>query len=251
MFDKNLYVSVTGPLQKDFVNQNLLFQQLFEPESSTYTYLLADKNTRQAILIDSVIETVERDLKLIAELDLNLLYAVDTHIHADHITASGEIKKRMSAKIALPAKAGVECADVYLKEGDILQFGQFSLSVIETPGHTHESLSFFCEMMVFTGDALLIRGCGRTDFQSGSSEQLYHSVTQKLFKLPPETIVYPAHDYRGFTSSTIEQEIKLNPRLGKNNTQAQFVQIMTDLKMAYPKKIDVSLPANLLCGITK
>ncbi|HXH74705.1 MAG TPA: MBL fold metallo-hydrolase [Bacteriovoracaceae bacterium] len=233
------------------MNPNLLFQQLFESESSTYTYLLADKKTREAIIIDCVIETVERDIKLVEELGLNLLYVMDTHIHADHITAAGELRNRLSVKTAFPASAGVACADINLKEGDVVNFGQFRIKVLETPGHTHDSLSFLCEDMVFTGDALLIRGCGRTDFQSGSSEQLYHSVTQKLFKLPVDTIVYPAHDYKGFTSSTIEMEIKHNPRLGKNNTQDQFVKIMADLKMAYPKKIDVALPANLLCGNKK
>lgn len=228
--------------------QPLIFQQLFEAKSSTFTYLLADHQSKEAILIDPVLETVDRDLKLISELQLNLKYVLDTHIHADHVTAAGEIRKRLDVKTAVAQTANVPCVDVYLKEGDTLTFGNFQLKVIETPGHTDASLSFYCEGMLFTGDALLIRGCGRTDFQSGSPVVLYQSVTQKLFRLPPETVVYPGHDYKGFTSSTIEAEMNNNPRLGKNKSLEEFVEIMNNLKLPYPQQMDKAVPANLKCG---
>lgn len=230
------------------MSTNLIFQQLFEPTSSTYTYLLADKITREAVLIDSVLETVDRDLNLINELDLKLKFVLDTHVHADHVTGAGEIRKRLGTKIAIAKTAHVTCVDVALQEGDHVSFGNFTIKVLETPGHTDASLSFYCENMIFTGDALLIRGCGRTDFQSGSSETLYESVTRKLFTLPPETIVFPAHDYKGFTSSTIAAEVKNNPRLGQGKTKTQFVEIMANLKLAYPKQIDRAVPANMACG---
>lgn len=229
-------------------NKRLIFQQLFEQKSSTYTYLLADAETKEAVLIDSVLETVDRDLKLIEELGLKLKYVLDTHVHADHVTGAGEIRSRLGIKTAVAKNANVPCVDENLAENDEIKFGPFVIKAIETPGHTDASLSFYCEGMIFTGDALLIRGCGRTDFQSGSADQLYESVTKKLFKLPPETIVYPAHDYKGFTSSTIEAEIKNNPRLGQGKTKDQFREIMSNLKLAYPKQIDVALPANMACG---
>lgn len=230
------------------MKKNLIFQQLFESQSSTYTYLLADAESKEAILIDTVIETVDRDLKLIAELGLNLVYVLDTHIHADHVTGAGEIRRRTGVKTAVPKTASVPCADLNLSDGDELQFGKFKIKTMETPGHTDASLSFYCEEMVFTGDVLLIRGTGRTDFQSGSAEELFDSVHKKLFTLPPETKVYPAHDYKGFTSSTIEMEIRHNPRVGCGKTKDQFIQIMKELKLDLPKKIKESLPANMACG---
>ena len=217
------------------------FQQLFETHSSTYTYLLADLQTKEAVLIDTVLETVDRDLKLIHELDLNLKYVLDTHIHADHVTGAGEIRRRLGTPTCLAQQAHVACCDIGLVEGDELKFGKFSIQVLETPGHTDSSLSFICEKMVFTGDALLIRGCGRTDFQGGSSDKLYDSVTQKIFSLPADTVVYPGHDYKGFTSSTVKEEIEHNPRLGKGKTKQQFHEIMANLKLDYPKKIDIAL----------
>lgn len=227
----------------------LIFQQLFERESSTYTYLLADSFSKEAVLIDPVFETVDRDLKLLEELGLNLKYVLDTHIHADHVTGAGAIRSRMNGvKTVVPKNANVSCADIEVGDGDKVFFGPFSIEAIETAGHTDSSVSYLCEGMVFTGDALLIRGTGRTDFQSGSAESLYESVTEKLFKLPPETIVYPGHDYRGFTSSTIEMEKKHNPRLGEGKSKSDFVKIMSELKLDYPKKIDVALPANQKCG---
>lgn len=230
------------------MDSNLVFQQLFDSQTFTYTYLLADRATRDAVLIDTVMETVDRDLKLITELGLNLIYVLDTHIHADHVTGAGEIRKRTGAKTAVPKAASVPCADLNLSDGDELQFGAFKIKVFETPGHTDASISFYCEGMVFTGDVLLIRGTGRTDFQSGSAEDLFESVHGKLFTLPPETKVYPAHDYKGFTSSTIEMEIRHNPRVGSGKTKDQFIQIMKVLKLDLPKKIKESLPANMACG---
>ncbi len=230
------------------MTKNLIFQQLFDHQSSTYTYLLADAITREAVLIDTVIEHVERDLQLIDELDLKLDYVLDTHIHADHVTGSGKIRSIRAVKTAVPKNANVPCADLNLSEGDEIKFGSFKIQVLETPGHTSASLSFVCEGMVFSGDALLIRGTGRTDFQSGSASTLFESITKKLFTLPAETKLCPAHDYKGFTSSTIDAEIKNNPRVGGGRTKEQFVKIMSDLKLAYPKQIDKAVPANQACG---
>lgn len=229
----------------------LIFQQLFESKSSTYSYLLADAESKEAVLIDTVLETVDRDLKLIEELGLKLIYVLDTHVHADHVTGAGEIRNRLEVKTGVAKNANVPCVDLNLSENDEIEFGPFKIKALETPGHTDASLSFYCEGMIFTGDALLIRGCGRTDFQSGSAATLYESVTKKLFTLPPHTVVYPAHDYKGFTSSSIEAEIKNNPRLGQDKTKEQFIEIMTNLKLPYPKQIDRAVPANLSCGIEK
>lgn len=215
----------------------MIFKQLFEEQSSTYTYLLADPDSKEAVLIDPVFETVDRDLNLIKELGLTLKYVLDTHIHADHVTGAGEIRKRLGVKTMVAKKANVTCGDVNLVEGDTVEFGKYKIKVLETPGHTDASLSYICENMVFTGDALLIEGCGRTDFQGGSSDELYDSVTKKLFSLPPETIVYPAHDYKGRTSSTIQSEKKNNPRLGMGKTKLEFREIMANLKLDYPKKL--------------
>ena len=227
---------------------NLIFQQLFDSASWTYTYLLADSVSKEAVFIDTVIENVDRDLKLIDELGLNLKFVLDTHIHADHVTGSGKIRSALGVKTAVPKNANVTCADINLAEGDQINFGPFAIKVLETPGHTDASLSFVCEDMVFSGDALLIRGTGRTDFQSGSASDLYDSITKKLFTLPGNVKLYPAHDYRGFTSSTIEAEINHNPRAGGGKTKEEFIKIMSDLKLAYPNKIDEALPANQACG---
>ncbi len=226
----------------------LIFQQLFEKESSTYTYLLGCEKTREAVLIDPVIETIERDLKLVSELGLRLIYVLDTHIHADHITAAGEIRRRTSAKTAVSEGAQVECMDLALGDGDVIRFGEFEITARKTPGHTDSCICFVMSDRVFTGDTLLIRGCGRTDFQQGSAEKLFESVHTKLFTLPPETLVYPAHDYNGLTSSTIAAEMKWNPRLGGGNSKETFVKIMSELKLANPKKIHEAVPANLGCG---
>lgn len=232
----------------DSMKNDIIFQQLFEPESSTYTYIIADKKTKEAAIIDPVLETVDRDLKLINELGLKLMYVLDTHIHADHITAASEIRKRIGAKTAVSQNAGVNCVDVQLEEGQELLLGDKKIKVLSTPGHTDTCLSYYFEGMIFTGDALLIRSCGRTDFQQGSSDKLFHSVRKKLFNLPEDTIVYPAHDYKGLTSSTIGSEKKYNARLKETISLDEFKNIMANLNLAQPKKIHEAVPANLACG---
>lgn len=233
-------------------NRSLVFHQLFECQSSSYTYLLADSETREAILIDPVLETVERDLKLINELNLKLLYILETHIHADHITGNNEIKKKTGAQSAVSKASAISCADILLSEDSEIKFGRFTLKVLETPGHTLESLSFVCEGMVFTGDSLMIRGTGRTDFQKGSSETLFESIHNKIYTLPDETIIFPGHDYKGMLSSTVALEKKFNPRISLKKSKEEFVKIMSELKLADPKKIHEAIPANLACGnVTK
>lgn len=230
------------------MKESSVFYQLFEHESSTYTYIIADTISNEAAIIDPVLVTVERDLKLITELGLKLKYIIDTHIHADHITGAGEIRQKTKALSVVSANANVKCADKTINHGEKLYLGNKSITALETPGHTNSCMSFIFENKVFTGDALLIRGCGRTDFQQGSAEKLYESVHEKLFTLPENMQVYPAHDYKGQTSSTIEMEKKFNPRLGQNKTKNEFVTIMANLKLAEPKKIHEAVPANLACG---
>lgn len=231
------------------MSKAMTFHQLFEAETSTYTYLLADPETKEAVLIDAVLETVDRDLKLISEYGYQLKYVLDTHIHADHITGAGEIRKRTGAKTVVSAKAGVQCMDVAVVDGEELKFGRYTIKALETPGHTNSCMSYYIDGKIFTGDALLIRGTGRTDFQQGSSEKLYDSITGKLFQLPDDTVIYPCHDYRGQTTSSIEMEKKFNPRIGGGKSKAEFVQIMSELKLANPKKIHEAVPANMVCGI--
>lgn len=226
----------------------IIFHQLFENESSTYTYLIADPQTKEAALIDPVLETFERDLQFIKDLGLKLKYSLETHIHADHITGAYEIKKRTSAQIGVSAVAAIPCVDLHLEDGQEINLGFHKIKVIATPGHTKTCLSYFIEDRVFTGDALLIDGCGRTDFQQGSSEELFHSVREKLFKLPDSTKIYPGHDYQGRSFSTIENEKKTNKRLNLSLSKEQFKTIMSELKLAQPKKINEAVPANLNCG---
>ena len=227
----------------------LLFRQLFEHESYTYSYLLADRDTGDAILIDPVLETVDRDLALIEELGLRLVYGLNTHCHADHVTGTGELKKRVPSMQSVIAEASGAHADKLVVAGDRIEFGNRYVEVRATPGHTNGCVTYVLDdrTMCFTGDALLIRGCGRTDFQQGNSETLYNSVHSEILSLAPDCLVYPAHDYKGHHSSTVGEEAALNPRLTKD--LSEFIEIMDNLNLAYPKKIDVSLPLNLMCGV--
>ncbi len=226
----------------------ILFRQLIDKETETYTYLLADKENKEAIIIDPVKEQLARDLQLIKELELKLKYSFETHIHADHITSADSLRKETGCKTITGQATNVECADENIADGETRSFGKYTLKAMATPGHTNGCMSYLIEDMVFTGDALLIRGTGRTDFQGGSSEKLYDSIRNKLFRLDAKTIVYPAHDYKGMTSTTIGEEIKYNPRLNINKTKEEFMEIMNNLKLAQPKKIQEAVPANLECG---
>lgn len=226
----------------------MIFRQLFEPVSSTYTYLLGCPDTGQAVLIDPVVNSVDRDLQVLQELGLRLAYTLDTHIHADHITSARELKKRTGSRIAAPAFDRLPCVDVGIEEGPPLQVGSIRVHGLHTPGHTDGHFAFVAGERLFTGDALLIDGCGRTDFQNGDADALYHTVTHKLFSLPDEMLVYPAHDYAGRRVSSIGQEKARNPRLGGGKTREEFRQIMGSLNLPYPKFIDHAVPGNRSCG---
>ncbi|KST63592.1 MBL fold metallo-hydrolase [Mastigocoleus testarum] len=226
----------------------MLFRQLFDKQSSTYTYLITDRNTREAVLVDPVLEQINRDLVLLEELELNLRYCLETHIHADHITATSKLREKTDCLGIVPKNANAPCADRYIKDEEILQIGEVSIKAIATPGHTDSHMAYLIDgTHLLTGDSLLIRGCGRTDFQSGNPSTLYDSVTQRLFSLPSETLVYPAHDYRGHTVSTIGEEIRLNPRF-TNKSRDEFIELMHNLKLPMPQKIMEALPANQQCG---
>lgn len=227
----------------------MIFRQLFEPVSSTYTYLLGDEQTGQAILIDPVISSMDRDLAELHRLGLSLAYTLDTHIHADHITAALELKHKTGSKIAGPAFDRLACADIGIEEGTPFELAGISLKPLHTPGHTDGHFSYLLGDRVFTGDALLIEGCGRTDFQNGDADTLYRSVTEKLFALPDETLVYPAHDYKERFVSSIAQEKLRNTRLGKGKTLEEFREIMGKLNLPYPTFIDHAVPGNRQCGV--
>ncbi len=224
----------------------MIFYQLLDESTSTFTYLLADTDSGETVLIDPVLEQTDRYLKLLSELNLKLGYVLDTHIHADHITAAGALRKKTGCNTGISAKANIACADLLLREGAILHFGPHVIRVLETPGHTRTCVSYLCEDMVFTGDALLIDGCGRTDFQDGDAGLLYDSVTQKLFALPDETRVFPAHDYHGRTDTSIGEQKRNNPRLRLNRDD--FIRLMAEMSLPLPQRIRESVPANLACG---
>jgi len=227
----------------------MIFRQLFEPVSSTYTYLLGCEETGQAILIDSVLPAWQRDLEELNRLGLRLVCTFDTHIHADHITAARKLKQEAGSRIAHPAVDGLACADMPLEEGKPVTLGSIRVYPLFTPGHTDGHHAYLANGRAFTGDALLIDGCGRTDFQNGDAPTLYRSVRNKLFALSEDTLVYPAHDYKGRRVSSIGQEKTRNPRLGGDRTLAQFVAIMRDLDLAYPRFIDYAVPGNRECGV--
>jgi sulfur dioxygenase len=227
---------------------SLLFRQLFDAESSTYTYLIADLATGAAILVDPVLEQVDRDLKLLQELDLTLHYSLETHVHADHITGTARLRKATGCLGIVPEYVHTTCADRLIRDSESLALGPITIQAIATPGHTDSHMAYLVEGdRVLTGDALLIRGCGRTDFQSGDAGALFDSVTRRLFTLPDETLVYPAHDYRGHTVSTIGEEKQWNTRfVGRD--RPSFVDFMTHLVLPQPKKIMEAVPANEQCG---
>ncbi len=228
----------------------VIFRQLFDPQSCTYTYLLADRDSSEAILIDPVFEQVARDAALIGELDLTLLWSIDTHVHADHVTGAWLLAERLGSKIALSRQCGAEGADRYLDDGEIVRFGRHHVKALSTPGHTDGCMTFLLDdnSRAFTGDCLLIRGAGRTDFQQGDPEVLYRSVHDKIFPLPDDALLFPAHDYRGLTVSSVAEEKAYNPRLGGELSASDFAGYMNNLGLPHPQKIDIAVPANLRCG---
>jgi glyoxylase-like metal-dependent hydrolase (beta-lactamase superfamily II)/rhodanese-related sulfurtransferase len=228
----------------------MIFRQLFDDVSSTYSYLLASRRGGEALIIDPVLEKVERYLQLVKELDLRLVKAVDTHLHADHVTGLGALRDRTHCITVMGERSGVDVVSMRLAEGDKLQIEGLSLDVLYTPGHTDDSYSFLLRDRVFTGDTLLIRGTGRTDFQNGSARAQYDSLFNKLLKLPEETLVYPAHDYKGDTVSTIGEEKAFNPRL-QVKTVDEYVDLMNGLNLPNPKMMDVAIPSNMRQGLAQ
>ena len=229
----------------------MIFEQLFHTGSSTYTYLLADEQTSKALFIDPVLDELDSYEELLEARGLELTYTLETHVHADHITAGGLLRERYGSKTVVGKESQIPCADILASEGDSITLGGFELRVVETPGHTNTCISYVCraEGLVFTGDALLINGCGRTDFQSGDPVALFSSVREKLFSLPDHTRVYPGHDYHGRTVTTIANERANNERLGGSRTIEDFVEIMNNLNLPLPRAIKEAIPANQRCGI--
>lgn len=228
----------------------MIFRQLFDSESSTYTYLIASRRGGEALIIDPVLDRVDRYIQLLDELDLRLIKAVDTHVHADHITGLGALRDRTKCITVMGQQSGVDVVSMRVSEGDTIDVEGIALDVIYTPGHTDDSYSFLLGDRVFTGDTLFIRGTGRTDFQHGSAVDQYDSIFNKLLKLPDETLVYPGHDYKGDTVSTIAEEKAYNPRLQVDSVE-QYVEIMDNLKLNNPKMMDVAVPANLKLGLNQ
>ena len=228
----------------------LIFRQLFDPQSSTYTYLLGDTRSGEAVLIDPVFEQARRDAALLRELDLRLVATLETHVHADHVTGAWLLKQRCGSVIAVSADSGASGADRHLAHGDRVTFGERWLEVRATPGHTHGCVSYVLddESMAFTGDCLLIRGSGRTDFQQGDPRTMYRSVKSQILSLPPSCLLYPAHDYRGLTVTSVAEERRFNPRLGGDIGEKDFVGYMSNLGLPHPKLMDIAVPANLRSG---
>jgi sulfur dioxygenase len=225
-----------------------MFKQLYDEASSTLTYLIVDDETKEALLIDPVISHLEEYIAILETNDYTLKYALETHVHADHITASGLLRERLQTETAVSQLCGASTADIQLNDGDILVLGKQKINVLATPGHTVGSLSFLWNDRLFSGDALLINGCGRTDFQGGDAETLYNSIHIKIFSLPDETLIYPGHDYNGRRVSSVAQEKLSNSRLAGKSLQ-EFVQIMNSLNLPKPSLIDIAVPANRMCGV--
>ncbi len=230
----------------------MIFKQLLEPDSCTYTYLIACPESGTTALIDPVLETVDRDLALLQSLGLTLDFTIDTHIHADHLTAARRLRELTGSRIAWPALDQLPCADIGLREGEPFLVGKIPLHPLFTPGHTDHHHAYLIDNgthhLLFSGDALLIEACGRTDFQSGDAATLYRSIHEKIFSLPDESLIYPGHDYEGRFVTTVAQEKQRNPRLGNNRSQEEFVAIMEGLDLPYPRKIDIAVPGNQQCG---
>ena len=228
----------------------MLFRQLLDADTWTFTYLLADEDTREAVLIDTVFERHSRDLALLRELELTLRYTLDTHVHADHVTGAWLMQQSTTSQIAVMKSSGAKGADLYLQDGDVVRVGSIGLVTRATPGHTAGCATFVLEdqTMAFTGDALLIRGAGRTDFQQGDPHQLFQSVRGTILALPGDCRLYPGHDYNGRTSTTVLEERRHNPRLGDGIREEDFVGYMNNLGLPHPKRLDIAVPANLQCG---
>ena len=228
----------------------MIFRQLFDHTSHTYTYLLAERRGGEALLIDPVLENADQYVRLLQELDVKLVLAADTHIHADHVTALGTLREQTGCASAMGAMTQAECVSVRFHEGEKLRVDNLQLDILYTPGHTDDSYSFVLPDRVFTGDTLLIRGTGRTDFQNGDPGAQYDSLFDKLLKLPEDTLVYPAHDYNGMTVSTISEERDHNPRLQVAGKQA-YIDLMNGLELDDPRLMDIAVPANRACGLTQ
>ncbi len=228
----------------------MIFRQLFDADTWTYTYLLADEDTRDAVLIDTVFEKHARDLAMLRELELELRYTLDTHVHADHVTGAWLMQQATTSKIVMMKASGAEGADLYLEDGDTVRFGSHALVARATPGHTDGCVTYVLddESTAFTGDALLVRGAGRTDFQQGDPGVLFRSVREKILTLPNHCMLWPAHDYSGRTSTSVREERQHNPRLGDGVREEDFVGYMNNLGLPHPKRLDVAVPANLKVG---
>ena len=225
----------------------MLFRQLFERESSTYTYLIAPRVGGEAVLIDPVKSEVGKYLQLIDELNLRLVFAIDTHVHADHVTALGDLRSASNCVTVMGEQSKAECVSRKVSDGERIEVGGLELRALYTPGHTDDSYSFVMPDRVLTGDTLLIRGTGRTDFQNGDPAAEYESLFGKLLRLPEQTLVYPGHDYRGWTVSSIGEERAHNPRL-QVRSKDEYIALMRGLRLPNPKQMDVAVPANLACG---
>lgn len=225
----------------------MLFRQLYDLDTGTYTYLLAARPGGEAVIIDPVLEQINAYLQLLRELDVRLVKAIDTHTHADHVTAMGQLRDTTGCVTIMGEQTKAECVSLRVKDGENITVDGLTLQALYTPGHTDESYSFLMDDRVFTGDTLLIRGTGRTDFQNGDARAQYDSLFNKLLKLSEDTLVYPGHDYKGWTVSTIGEERRYNPRLQVSSVEA-YVNIMNNLKLPNPKYMDVAVPANLACG---
>lgn len=231
------------------MNSNIIFRQLLDEKTWTYSYIIGDLSSKQAVIIDPVSDKVDRDMKLLQELNLSLTYILDTHIHADHVTGSGTLRAKTGAKIAMGIWAHIAKPDILLKDNDVLSIGEIQITTRETPWHTDGCISFLIDDMVFTGDALLIRKTGRTDFQQGSPEKLFHSIKEKIYTLPESTKIYPGHDYTGQIMSTVAEEKQYNTRIKADTKVEELKEILDALKLDYPKYIDIALPANMKLGL--